>query len=304
MQFPSSEQFDTFYYDNLKPLLEKEDGTRKKIILNNTILAVVIVAGFIVETVTWMLIGIIFIVIFVFWFTRQYNISFNYYQLRLENIIFSRVAKFIFPAFQYDYDRYIKLKDLQQGFIVSGEPKQYGGKNFINCVAGTMHIEISEISSFTNQRDVSGTQSHHRHFSGLVGCAQFKISLKDPIMIVNESELQESLSFVLPEEKQSVTNETFFSNYYNEKDFQKYLSPSVWLLIKDYVDSTGNKIIITIKENGMYAGISKDTHQPYIPVQVFQSAVNKKPAETYFKDIIFLMQLFKAIEKIQLAEVK
>lgn len=298
MNFPSISDFTSFFETDLKPKLQQVEAVRKKIILNNSILITVMTVGFVIETVTWMLIGILVIAIFFFWYTKHYRIPFQYLEQLHEKIIISNVSKFIFSGFEFDADRYVKLKDMQEGLLITGIPKQYGGKNFISCSAGSMQIQISEVKSFSQNQD-DHKRKERIHFNGTAAIAKFPVRTSETIILSSESNLHDTMQDILPQNIKQEAGNSVFANYTDADNYQSILSPSALLLLKNFADAGNAKFLITIIPSGIFAGVERP-HADMIKSELFKSVLQSKSAEEYFKQTLFFAEFFQLVEKKQL----
>lgn len=292
---PDRFQFDEFFTEHLQPKLKELDKIRRKIILNYSVMGVVLISGFLFEAVTWMSLGILFVVIFIFFYTRYYGISFSYFDRRHQAIIVSSVSKFILPEYKYEQGRYIKLKELQNGFILTGFPQQYGGINLIEVHIDELHLMLSEITSYSKNINAHGNKGIQKYFTGLAGVAQFQTSFKGEIIILSESAIQENLGHLEKDIHISAQND-FISYFSTPKQFFEIITPVIWLKLKQYYDATKKNFIITVNQHGVYAGIYSDKHS-YIPAQLFSSVSKKEIAENYFFDAAFITEIFLLLSR-------
>lgn len=298
MNFPTLSDFTSFFETDLKPKLQQVEAVRKKIILNNSILITVMTVGFVIETVTWMLIGILVIAVFFFWYTKHYRIPFQYLEQLHEKIIISNVSGFIFSRFEFDADRYVKLKDMQDGLLITGIPKQYGGKNFISCYAGSMQIQISEVKSYSQNQN--GHKHKERiHFNGTAAIAKFPVRTNETIILSSESILLDTMQDILPQNIKQEAGNNVFASYTDAENYQSILSPSALLLLKNFADAGNTKFLIIITPSGIYAGVERP-HADMIKTELFKSVLQSKSAEEYFKQTLFFAEFFQSVEKKQL----
>lgn len=299
MQFPSADQFETYYEEHLRYKLQEVDKLRKKIIINYSIICVVIFTGFVFEAVTWMLLGILFIVIFVFWYTNRYGVSFQTFDKQHQSVITANVAAFIYNGFRYDHDRYLKLKDVRNGMLIHGEPRQFSGSNYLEATLGSQHFQSSLIYAYSNEKDRAGMQMQHSHFNGIAAVVSLPLSIHGHILVVNDSSLQESLMELSGGQKHHVVNEEFFTSYSDEDIFNRFLSPSVWLLIKNYTEAANARIMISMQDGSLCIGLPQH-NKSYVRSELFKSVVDKNACMIFFRDLLFMVQLSSAIEKINL----
>jgi len=278
----------------MMPELRKADRVRRKILLNNTILAAVVIIGFVIETMTWMLLAMLAIILFIFWFTHHYRIPFQYLELLHEKIIISKTSAFIFSGFYYDRDKYIKLKDLQNGWIITGTPGQFNGKNLVAADMGNMRVQISEIYSSANPKSYA-YRDNTTYFNGLAGIAQFAMKNQNDVIITSENNYDSAMQS-LTQEKILIKKDTSSLLVYSSKQTEHNISPAVLLHIKNYVDQTNNNVFISIRDSGVYAAISKN-RDSIITTNVFADLTQNGSALEYFTDVKFLVELFAYIER-------
>lgn len=292
---PGKFEFDEFFNDHLNPKLKELDKIRRKIILNYSIIGIVLLSGFLFEAVTWMSLGILFVVIFIFFYTRYYGISFSYFDRQHQSLIVSSVSRFILPAYKYEQGRYIKLKELQNGLILTGFPEQYGGCNLIDTHIGELNFKLSEIISYSKNTNQHGNKESQNYFTGLAGVAHCQTDFNGEIIILSESALEGNLGHLKKDINISHQND-FISYFSSEKQFSEIITPVVWLKLKQYYDATKKRIILTINQHGIYAGIYSN-RQSYILTQLFSSVSKKETSENYFFDAAFITEIFLLLSK-------
>lgn len=295
MRYSTQTEFEEFYQQELKYRLREVDKVRKKILFNDSVIIFIMSVCFIAEAMTWMLIGMVLLALFIFWYTKYYRIPFFYLEQQHEKTIISNVSRFVFSKFMFDADRYIKLKDMQEGLLITGFPNQYGGKNLVEGNAGTMHMQISEVHS-ESKNEAKGI--NRVHFNGIAGVAKFPIATAEKIIIASEIDLHKSLDLPLITDERPDKKSSLFIAYNDKGNFEKLVTPSLLLLIKNFMEFSNSQIIISITPDGVFAGIESSSENK-ISTNLFHSLVSKKTAESYYIKLNFLFELFKSVEKRQ-----
>ena len=114
--FFMSVRFEAFYTAAFQTSLNDLDRIRRRIITNYFVIGFVMFAGFTFEAITWMLIRILVIVLFVMFYIRTFGISTQYYQQQFFLRIQGSIGRFLLPSSSFDLNRYIKLTGCSSRF--------------------------------------------------------------------------------------------------------------------------------------------------------------------------------------------
>ncbi len=283
--------FDWLYKNKILPDLRSAENVRKKIILNYSIIGAVAFAGFIVEAMTWMLIGVAAIILFIILYTRWYSIPVSRFEKLYTDAISSHLVTFISDALQIDRNSHISLSELQQAMIISGTPKNFGGQYLIHGEIQGVPLRISEINSETKMIGDSGEENLHQYFNGLVAIASIPIKIDDAILISSGNQIEKNLSALTGKIKISgTTGNELIVHMSDEQRFRQYIPTGLTDMLQRYVESTKNNIIFSIYPEGISLAISHPKGFHYLEPSVFKSAYTKHAAEIYYRDLEFVVR--------------
>ncbi len=287
-QLPAYEDFHFLFNEIIKKELLAIEKMRRQIIINYSIIGFVLFAGFVVETITWMLLGILFIVVFIILYTRYYGINFSDFKKAHQKAILPFAAKYIHPDMVYDHNRYIKLKQLNGNLLFSTENINYGGKNFIQFPYNSFTIDVSEINAGKKGKNEKGLATDISYVSGLVSIGNAGWDYTDEIVILSDQALLKELVH-LPGRK-FINNAELLISYSDENIYMKIVGGDVLLEIKSFIDFTNDSVQLTINPSGVYIYINyKGDH--LIPSSLFKNAINNKISEKCFWRLLFINRL-------------
>ena len=152
---------DKVYTEKIYPDLKKAEKIRKQILLNYTIIGTVLFSGMLVEAITWMSIAIVIIILFVLVYTRWYGIPVSKYEKSYIHAITANIIEFIHPGLKVDHSSHLKLAELKNAHIITGEPEYFAGKNLIYGNINGTDIRISEITATSKYKKENGMDASH-----------------------------------------------------------------------------------------------------------------------------------------------
>ncbi|MBK7109315.1 MAG: DUF3137 domain-containing protein [Chitinophagales bacterium] len=285
MPVTSSPQLQYIFKNKLIPALYKTETLRKRIIFNYIIFGIVFLAGFALEAITWMSIGIAIVVIFVLAYTSRFGVSVSDFTNSYQSTVAQTISRDIIPNATYNYDGYHKLRLLNDAYLISGFPAQYGGMHLLTFIEYDIQCAISEIQSHTEQKNKQGFNAQLKVFNGLVGLADLHINLNDPIIIITNKLLNSAI-------KENSEFINVFENkdglfIYNADQFilEKIISPEVLLIIKNYTELHRKDIFISIYKSGICIAVHASN---YLQPSIIRTTYNLKPPEQYYYDLDFI----------------
>jgi len=282
--------FEKIYTEKIYPDLKKAEQIRKKILLNYTIIGTVLFGGMLVEAITWMSIAIFIIILFVLVYTRWYGIPVSKYEKSYIHAITANIIEFIHPGLQVDHSSHLKLIEIKNAHIITGEPEYFAGKNLIYGNINGQNIRISEITATSKYKKENGIEHTYEYFNGIVIAADTKPEINGNLMICSSNEL---LKYYLPIIKdikiENIDQEelTVFSD--DDKAVKKYATPQLLNVLREYHLHTDNNVMYSVNETGFCLAILHNRKFNYLDPSVFSSAYNKKVVEIYYRDIRFLI---------------
>lgn len=261
--------FENFYSPEYNRQLNELERIRKRIIFNYLFIGFVVMAGFVFEAITWMLIGIAVIILFIFFYIRMFGISKELYQARFFQLVQGKIGKFLLPSGSFDPNRYLPLSLLQKALLVTGEPSQFGGRNLTEDKIGEDHIKIAEINAYTVRKG-SGPAQDNIHFKGWAGTRTFPGSSYPTVILTSEPDVDLAEN----ESPMPVPSSGGMTSWYNDEGFyNRQFGPAQLMRIATFRDKWALPVFISINEDTVCVAVSLD--QPYSDAGVWK-AVNKK----------------------------
>ena len=283
--------FNRLYENKILPGLRAAESVRRKIILNYTIIGTVAFAGFVVEAMTWMLIAITAIILFIILYTRWYSIPVSKFEKIYTEAISSNVVGYISSALQIDRNSHISLSALQQAMIISGTPENFGGQYLIHGNPNGISLQISEINSETKMIGDTGEENMHQYFNGLVAIASMPVNMKGAILISSENQIEKNLAPLTSKVKISGEGENeLIMHSADDSGSQQFISAELTNKLQSYIQSTKNNIVFSIYPSGISLAIWQPKGCHYLEPSVFRSAYTKQAAEKYYRDLQFVVQ--------------
>ena len=286
---PSYSDFEELYTGKILPGLRKAEKIRRTILLNYAVVISISLIGIAIEAVTWMMLAGTFVIIFVLVYTVFYRIPMSRFVNAVHNAITQPVAEFIHPDFQFDRNKYFRLKDLKDSLFITGDPKQFGGSNYVSVVIDGQKISASEIYSWSeSHEDMKETVRQH-YFTGLVSAGNFQTGIKNRIVVMSDNLFDDAHYFGRGLTLRTKNHE-FIAYYSDENAFSSLITPAIWLLMKQYYDTEQCHILLSASPDAIYAGVKRNNQQ-YVRPHLSKSVINPEPARNYYRDLLFLMQL-------------
>ena len=281
---------DKVYNEKIYPDLKKAEQIRKKILLNYTIIGTVLFSGMLVEAITWMSVAIFIIILFVLVYTRWYGIPVSKYEKSYIHAITANIIEFINPGLKVDHSSHLKLSELKDAHIISGQPEYFAGKNLIYGNINGREIRISEITATSKYKKENGIEHTYEYFNGIVIVADDKPDITGNLMICSSNEL---LKYYLPIiqniKLENIEQEelTVFSD--DDIAAKKYATPQLLNTLREYHLHTDNNVLYSVSETGFALAILHNRKFTYLDPSVFSTAYNKKVVEMYYRDLRFLI---------------
>ena len=292
--------FELFYSEKVYPDLKKAEQIRRQILLNYTIIGTVLFSGMLVEAITWMSIAIVIIILFVLVYTRWYGIPVSKYENAYVHAITYNIIQFINPALQVDHSSHLKLTDLKNAFIITGDPEYFAGKNLIFGKINNAEVRISEITATSKYTLENGVEHTYEYFNGIVMVKDIKPEIKGNLMVCSSNELLKHYTAFIKNikiddsEKEELT-------IFSEDDIakKKYVTPLLLQTLKEYHIQTGKDVMYSVHESGICLAILHNRRFTYLDPSVFSTAYNKKVVEAYYNDLKFLFGTLFPVEGIK-----
>ncbi len=282
--------FELLYKEHILPDLKKAENIRKQILLNYTIIGTVLFTGMLVEAITWMSIAIVVIILFVLVYTRWYGIPLSKFEKAFIRAISYNTIKFISPELYIDNSSHLKLTDLQNANFITGTPEYFEGKDLIFGTVNGNTLRLSEISSTSKYTKANGVEYTHEYFNGLVCVADCETGIKGNLIICSDNELLKNYS-LFNKNIQLTGNNSELTIYNDDNNsLHKFASPELIDALKEFYQSTGRNIIFSVHEKGISLAVINPRGFTYFDPSPFRSAMNKKVAEMYFRDMVFLVR--------------
>jgi hypothetical protein len=283
-----SDRFAAFYTPSYVNSLKELDKLRRRIIINYFVIGTVVFAGFIFEAITWMLIGVLIIILFIFFYIRTFGVSNQYFQQQFARLTQGRIGTDLLPSSSYDPDRYIKLSVLQKACLLASVPTQFQGSNMIEHRLGDDWIQLSEIESGSMLKNDMGMTEKVIHFSGWVGIRQVETGVTEPIILMHEnlvgfSGLQKTVSIQAQKD--------LIAWYPSEAVFNRYFSPSTLVEVVNYTEQSGNLIFISVFDGGICVAVSPVHKEKYRLANLWNKVENEKEIRKIYEANSFITQM-------------
>ncbi len=281
---------DKVYTEKIYPDLKKAEKIRKQILLNYTIIGTVLFSGMLVEAITWMSIAIVIIILFVLVYTRWYGIPVSKYEKSYIHAITANIIEFIHPGLKVDHSSHLKLAELKNAHIITGEPEYFAGKNLIYGNINGTDIRISEITATSKYKKENGIEHTYEYFNGIVIVADAKPEINGNLIICSGNELLKNYLPLIKDIKIDNSEQedlTIFSD--DDKAAKKYATPQLLNVLREYHLHTDNNVMFSVYETGFSLAILHSRKFTYLDPSVFSTAYNKKVVEMYYRDLRFLI---------------
>lgn len=292
MQAPLA--FSDIFDADFRHKLNKAEKLRKQILINYSVISLVILIGFALEAVTWMSIGIAVVIVFVLAYTHRFGISKSEFIKTYQSIIGRHFAITLNGGINYDYDRYHKLKVLNDAYLISGFPKQYGGKHLSSFMYGEIACGISEIESHTNKKNANGMHENFQIFNGLVGFAEIKIPISEPCLVMSDNSISENFSLIDFTFQNSIKKEAFTVYNGDNEYLNKLISPSIWLLLIRYLEKCNKGLFISITKTGFCVAVE---NPGFLNVSIFHNVYRKQEIEKFYEAFQFINTILQLVCK-------
>jgi hypothetical protein len=268
---------------------------RKKILLNYWIIGSVALAGFVIEAVTWMALGIAAIILFIVLYTPWYSIPVSRYEALYEDAIIKNMIKHISKGLSIDKNSHLSLNELHNGLIITGNPQYFGGSYLIHGEVDSIPVRISEISSRSKKISSSGEEKITQYFNGLAGISSVELPVESPLLICTNHQLEEQLAksgVQIPNRREDA--EGLFMYCSDDEAYAHFISGALIGRLHEYVAETGNKIVYSITGHGIALAILQEGGHRYLRPSVFRSTFAKNDAAIYYRDLLFMTQTLSA----------
>jgi len=298
MHLPSLGDFDLLYAGKISTDLAEADRVRKKILLNYCILGFVLFGGFVVEAITWMLAAITVIIIFVVVYVRWFGIPFSRFETLYQRAIIQNTVQFISSSFTVDYNSHLKLSELQEALIISGNPPYFGGSYLVHGKVNGADMRISEIVSTAKKMKDSGGDAVFRYFKGVVAVHKAPTGLKGNVLVCSGNMLTEQYdAFSDKINIRHDADDALVIYAGGDEDYKSQLPGELLKQFKSYISESGNQVIFSLYPEGMAVAIMHPPGFAYLNPSVFRSAFTKQAAEIYYRDMLFLTQTIAMASK-------
>lgn len=280
----SINEFDQLYNDKILPALKNAERIRKKIFTNYAIIGTVVFIGLAIEAVTWMSLALVVVILFVLFYTRWYGIPTTEYDKAYINAITWNTINYLAPALVIDNSSHLKLSELQNTLLITGQPEYFSGKNLIHGNIDSNEIKISEIYSRSKIKKPDGSESVFEYFNGLVLVSNIRGN--GNTLICTDNALYENYADfgAMIRMKENAEGITVVS------DRDESATEAPLRSIKNYFNVYRKNVMYSSSESGTALAVINPKGFSYFEPSVLRSAINKKTAETYFRDMQFLIK--------------
>ncbi len=284
--------FQQFYSDSFKKELEQIERLRRQIIINYFVIGSVLLAGFIFEAITWMLVGIAFIVLFILFYIRTFGVSTDHFKERFFRQIQGKIGNFLLPNAHFNINRYIKLTALQDAMLLSTNPGQYGGRNLTEDATGEDLIQISEIDAWGNAKDEKGLRIKEHFFKGWAGI-RIRKNCEFPVSIITDQDLDEIDGKSVRMKDIASSDLLFWTDH--QQQFEALFTPAILLKIVQFRETTGAYVYISTSANTVCVAVMPKTHSKYADAGIWNRVENEKEIETIFRQEAFIAELLLSL---------
>ncbi len=280
--------FENLYTGKILPQLKEAEKIRKKILLNYSIVGFVLFVGLSVEAVTWMSIALVIVILFVLFYTRWYGIPVSRYEDAYVHAITLNTIQQLAPGLILDNSSHLKLSDLRKTYLLNSEQDYFSGKNLIHGNAGGQEIRLSEIYSSSKIRKEDSMSPRHEAFNALVIVSDKKLNTGEVRMICTSKEIAERLKNQLGLEEKTIADGLIVLQSISLHSAEE-TNQNIYPEIKKYHALSKKHVLFTQGENGTSVAILNERGFTYLAPTVLRTALNKKAAELYFRDMQFLI---------------
>lgn len=277
------------------------ESLRRRIVANYIIIGFVAVAGFALEAVTWMSIGVAIVIIFVLAYTSRFGVSVTDFINAYKSTTGKIISQTVIPGASYDYDGYHKLRRLNEAFLINGFPELFGGMHLLTFTENDVQCSISEIQSSPDKKHRGDTQRLNSGFNGLVGFAAVNTPMAEPIIIISNSLLNNHLNAIGTHTFTCKESDGLFMYSTHAGEIEKIFPKEARHYLDNSLQSGARDVFISIYSTGVCVAV----HSPaYLKPSVFKSVFNYRFAESYFKDLQFIYNMLRLCSKRNTEEVQ
>ena len=154
--------------------------------------------------------------------------------------------------------------------------------------------ERSYIHAITAKKN--GIEHTYEYFNGIVIVADAKPEINGNLIICSGNELLKNYLPLIKDIKIDNSEQedlTIFSD--DDKAAKKYATPQLLNVLREYHLHTDNNVMFSVYETGFSLAILHDRRFTYLDPSVFSTAFNKKVVETYYRDLMFLIENFREL---------
>ncbi|MEZ5014508.1 MAG: hypothetical protein R2794_09470 [Chitinophagales bacterium] len=275
--------FNQVYDAHMVHDLREADRIRRKILLNYCIIGFVLFVGFVAETVTWMSIAILFIIVFVFLYTHWYGIPYNRYEKAYIQAITQNTIHALAPGMQIDVNSYIRHSRLAASGLLDPVPDMYSGRSLLFNTENTA-LDISEI--FAKET----TQGKEHILNALVGIRQHALPEAELWCITHDE--QHARLFAASKHTDLKHQNGM---YICAKGDGMQAMDNAWIEIAEKTSHTLHlPVFISAVQGNVCAAILLEPKFVYFSTSVMRSAMHKAPAEIYY---LHMQELLHILQK-------
>ncbi|HCK22789.1 MAG TPA: hypothetical protein DHW15_11705 [Bacteroidetes bacterium] len=287
--------FQQFYSESFRREVLQVEKLRRQIIINYFVIGFVLLAGFIFEAITWMLVGIAFIVLFILFYIRTFGVSTDHFKERFFRQIQGKIGTFLLPNAQFDINRYIKLSVLQDAMLLSIAPGQYGGRNLIEDRTGDDLIQISEIDAWGNAKNEKGLAVKEHFFKGWAGIrVQHKSQF--PVSIITDQAIEEISGKAINMQDMDASDLLFWTD--NQDWFDTIFTPAILLKIVQFRENTGCNVYISTHGDTVCVATIPKVQSAYSDAGIWNRVENEKEIEKIFRQEAFIAELLLSLHAV------
>lgn len=288
-----SVRFEAFYTAAFQTSLNDLDRIRRRIITNYFVIGFVMFAGFTFEAITWMLIGILVIVLFVMFYIRTFGISTQYYQQQFFLRIQGSIGRFLLPSSSFDLNRYIKLTELQAAGLIVHHPQQYGGRNMIEHAVGDDQIRIAEMDIRSSGRGEDGKPFQRTDFSGIVGVHAMHTGIANPLMLVHHDLLKTEPD---PSIRRKIDDHQDLVAWYVDKEaFARWFSPSQLYQVVSFMEAANKQVFISVFQGGVCVAVAIPEKEKFRDAGLWTKANQEKEIRSLFETYRFVSEMLLSL---------
>lgn len=300
----------TLFIDELRPVLEGLETTRKKAAKITLIGAIVTLIVTLIAYSLFdgkdsdefaVLIGLIVAVIF----ERYFRHHWDQYRSSYKNIVMNKLLTLIAPSLVYSEHNFIKESHYNDSGLFPSDYTIYEGEDHVKGMLGKTEIEFSDIHTQREKSDKEllipfmNKKRYVTHFEGLLFIADSNKHIPTPVYI-----LSRGLSADMPRYQgvkveminlEDVSFNSRFTVYgHNQVDARYIVSPALMQRLTEFSQRSGSNVRLSYSNNKLTIALA--TKSDYFEPKLFKKATKMAVYQEIMEDLIFLAGIVEDLD--------